>query len=362
MIMRTAQTITPVFDIAVSQRQTGTFPNTRYQGSKYKLLNWIEHIVKDLQFETVLDAFGGTGSVSYLFKKMGKEVIYNDYLEFNSLIAKALIENDSIELSGETLNFILHKHSYISYPTFIEDTFKNIYFTDEENAWLDQTITNIRLIRDEYEQAIAYFALFQSCISKRPYNLFHRKNLYVRMAEVQRSFGNKKTWDTPFEEHFIKFVEQANGAVFDNQKENIVLNESVTELNVETPDLVYIDPPYINKNGIGVDYFQFYHFLEGLVNYHDWQDRIDYRSKHLRLKNGKSPWSDKSQITQAFTDLIYKFKDSILVISYRDDGIPSIPELITILEKVGKKPKMYHAEYKYVLSNNSSKEVLIVAE
>jgi len=360
--MRATQTIAPLFDIAVEERMIGTFPNTRYQGSKYKLLNWIEYTLKDLQFETVLDAFGGTGSVSYLFKKMGKNVIYNDYLEFNSIIAKALIENSDTELSNETLHFILHRHSYIKYPTFIQDTFKNIYFTDEENAWLDQTITNIRLIRDEYEQAIAYFALFQACISKRPYNLFHRKNLYVRMAEVQRSFGNKKTWDTPFEEHFIKFVEQANGAVFDNQQENIVLNENIMDLDISSPDLVYIDPPYINKNGVGVDYFQFYHFLEGLVSYHDWQGKIDYASKHLKLKNGKTPWSNKNQITQAFTDLIHKFKDSILVISYRDDGIPSIPELIDILEKTGKKPKIYQAEYKYVLSNNSSKEVLIVTD
>jgi len=87
-----------------------------------------------------LDAFGGTGSVSYLFKQIGKSVIYNDNLE------------------------------------------------------------------DEYEQAIAYFALFQACIIKRPYNLFHRKNLYVRMAKVKRSFGNKKTWDSSFEEMFLNLL------------------------------------------------------------------------------------------------------------------------------------------------------------
>lgn len=360
--MRIAQTVAPLFEIAVNERSAGTFPNTRYQGSKYKLLNWIGYTLKNLHFETVLDAFGGTGSVSYLFKKMGKTVIYNDYLKFNSLIARALIENKSTELNSEALKFILHKHSHINYPTFIQDTFQNIYFTDEENTWLDQVVTNIKLVRNEYEQAIAYFALFQACISKRPYNLFHRKNLYVRMAEVQRSFGNKKTWDRSFEEHFVKFVEQANGAVFDNQQKNIALNRSIMDLDIKAPDLVYIDPPYINKNGIGVDYFQFYHFLEGLVNYNDWHNKIDYTSKHLRLKSGKSSWSDKNQIIQAFTDLIYKFKDSILVISYRDDGIPSIPDLINILEKAGKKQKVYYAEYKYALSNGSGREVLLVTD
>ena len=58
----------------------GVFPSTRYQGSKNKILDWISYSTKDLSFETVLDAFGGTGSVGYMFKKQGKQVFYNDYL------------------------------------------------------------------------------------------------------------------------------------------------------------------------------------------------------------------------------------------------------------------------------------------
>ena len=42
-------------------------------------------------------------------------------------------------------------------------------------------------MKNEKKQALAYFALFQSCIIKRPYNLFHRKNLYVRTKEMKRS-------------------------------------------------------------------------------------------------------------------------------------------------------------------------------
>ena len=52
----------------------GVFPSTRYQGSKNKILDWISHFTKDLNFNTVLDAFGGTGSVGYMFKKQGKQV------------------------------------------------------------------------------------------------------------------------------------------------------------------------------------------------------------------------------------------------------------------------------------------------
>jgi adenine-specific DNA-methyltransferase len=73
------------------------FPTTRYRGSKRKILPWICDNLSCLEYESVLDLFGGTGSVSYLFKRMGKKVIYNDHLHFNHLIGKALIENDTVQ-------------------------------------------------------------------------------------------------------------------------------------------------------------------------------------------------------------------------------------------------------------------------
>ena len=49
-------------------------PTTRYQGSKRKILPWLYECLRNYEFHTVLDAFGGTGMVSYLFKRMGKRV------------------------------------------------------------------------------------------------------------------------------------------------------------------------------------------------------------------------------------------------------------------------------------------------
>ncbi len=46
------------------QEELKNFPTTRYQGSKRKILPWIYDCIKDLEFDTVLDAFGGSGMVS----------------------------------------------------------------------------------------------------------------------------------------------------------------------------------------------------------------------------------------------------------------------------------------------------------
>src|SRR5262245_48313860 len=95
------------------------FPTTRYRGSKRKILPWIWTKVKDLSFDNVLDLFGGTGLVSLLFKRMGKEVIYNDYLYYNYLSAVALIQNNSIKFTEEDLNFILSDHDHVKSDNFI---------------------------------------------------------------------------------------------------------------------------------------------------------------------------------------------------------------------------------------------------
>ena len=338
------------------------FPSTRFQGSKLKISDWIWNAIRDLEFDSALDAFGGTGSVAYMLKTKGKQATYNDIMKFNWYIGIALIQNDDVTLSEEDVKFLLHKHKKREYPTFIYDTFKDVYFTDKENLWIDRVVTNISLFDDFYKKAIAYFALFQACIIKRPYNLFHRKNLYIRSSNVKRNFGNKATWDTAFEIHFRQFVHEANRAVFSNSRDNKALNLDVFDIN-EDFDLVYIDTPYISRRGIGVDYFGFYHFLEGLVNYSHWPNMIDYRTKHKRLKAKASVWTDKNRIHSAFDRLFEKFKDSILVISYRADGIPSVDELVKLLKKYKRNvQELDRTPYKYVLSTNNSAEVLLIGK
>lgn len=342
-------------------KQSNIFPKTRYQGSKYKLRDWIKNNIKDLKYETVIDAFSGTSSIGYIFKELNKTVYSNDFLHFNYEISKALIENSQEKINEEDITKILSKKDGFKYFNFIEETFKDIYYTNEENIWLDIISQNIFNLDNKYKQSMLYWALYQSCLAKRPYNLFHRKNLYVRTANVKRNFGNKTTWDKPFEEHFRKFVKEINSAIFNNKKPNKAYCCDIFDLNIEA-DLVYIDTPYIPSNGTLTLYSEFYHFLEGLTDYPNWKNNIDFNSKNKKFKKIYSIWEDKNNILSAFEKLIEKFKKSTLIISYRDDGIPSINEIINILLSKNKKVRIETIKYKYVLSKKESKEVLIIAE
>jgi len=337
------------------------FPSTRYQGSKAKLVDWTWTQIRELNFTTALDALGGTGIVGYRLNQKRKSVTYNDILRFNFLFGLALIENDDVLIRPEDSEWVLHRHYNINYPSFVQNTFRDIYFTDAENRWIDQAINNIASVTQTYRRALLFFALAQACLIKRPYNLFHRKNLYLRFAKVERSFGNKTSWDKLFEEWFRFFVDEANQAVFQGAGQCKAICGDVADLEGDY-DLIYIDPPYISRKGIATDYADFYHFLEGLCHYDEWEERIDWGSKHRRMVRCVNPWTDKAQIYSAFNDCFENFAQSILVVSYRSDGIPSIDELRFLMARYKSDVRVaVFGDYRYALSTNTrSQEVLLI--
>lgn len=343
-----------------------TIPTTRYQGSKRKILPWIYDCIKDVEFDTVLDAFGGSGMVSYLFKHMGKQVTYNDLFRFNSIIGKSIIENNKVLLTDDDVTYLLYPHQQIN--NFVSDTFHNIYYLDEENRWLDMVIGNIESFsklytnpRLRYKKSIAYNALFQSCLAKRPYNLFHRRNLDMRTRDVVRSFGNKTTWEKPFPEHFRAFVKEINQSIFSSDSRCRVINQDVFSIKSNQYDLVYLDPPYLKKSDSNEssNYLKCYHFLEGIANYSDWQNLIDYDSTNKRIKKAYAPnYFNLSDAQTTFERLIKKFRKSIIVLSYRYGGTPTIGELSQMILKYKEHLKVYDRHYKYALNKQNGNAAL----
>lgn len=339
----------------------GAFPTTRYQGSKRKLAGRILRELCTLEWNSVLDAFGGSGAVAYGCKQAGKQVTYNDILSFNHQIGLALIENDGVVLAEDVVAWLTTRHANIEYDDFIERTFDGVFFLPEENRWLDTVCQNIDRLSCPYQRAIAWFAAFQSALIKRPYNLFHRSNLSMRVADVPRSFGNKATWDRAFDVYFSRFAREANQAILDGGGRC----RSICGNALDVPgdfDLVYIDTPYIKRNKVGVDYLDFYHFLEGMVNYPRWPERVDHRFMHRPIRQGRTDrWIDPAKCLHAFGELFDRFRESILAVSYRSDGIPSIQDLADLMKRIKSKVCVRKlAPYQYALSKSQASEVLII--
>jgi adenine-specific DNA-methyltransferase len=342
--------------------QVDRFPATRFQGSKRKLLKHLGRVFETLPFDSALDLYAGTGSVSYLLKAMGKQVTANDYLAVSTIWAEALVVNNSCVLSPHRLVELSRPRSGRTYSRTIAEHYDGLFFLSSEDEWLDVTLQNIDAELEGTERSLALFAVTQAALVKRPYNLFHRANLYMRTADVKRSFGNQTSWNRSFDEWSQRLLAEANLAVFDSGRSHVALNEDATSVTGRF-DLVYLDPPYLNQRGVGVDYNDFYHFLEGMVRYPEWHHNIDSRRRHKPFAPRRSKWSNEACALDQFASVLRNHPTSIFVISYRDDGKPSIGELRRLLSDTGREVVTSHGTaYQYALSpNRSVKEELLVA-
>lgn len=344
-------------------------PNTRYQGSKKKIINTIyDLIITYFKPNHILDLFGGSAICSLYFQMNNIKITYNDILKFNSINANGILDNNLNNIpSEEEIEMIFKPSNTINYNSFIYGTFKDIYYTDDENKQLDIFRENIKYYSNENitKKNIMYYFIFQSLISKRPYNLFHRKNLSIRTADVKRNFGNKVTWEKTFIVHMLKFRKELIKLY--EQKKNIaigntnIINMSYNKIPDEIAsdiDTIYIDPPYFKKDCKDSQYFDNYHFLEGFIS-ESWNANIDFSTKHLKLKTSTDNIIENAD--KMFDNIIDKYGNKNLIISYNTEAFPKVSDIETKLKKKYSKVITTHIDYKYALSKSNSQEVLILA-
>jgi DNA adenine methylase len=310
------------------------FPGTRFMGSKYQVLPFLWQCVKDLHFRSVLDAFSGSGCVSYMFKQYGMQVISNDFLHFAYHFARAMIENTSVQLDDNDIEMLMQPNANAG--TFIAETFRGLYFNDEENAFLDSLRANIELFDNEYKKSLALAAITRACMKRRSRGIF----TFVG----DRYNDGRRDLQIDLKQHFLENVQAFNGAVFDNEQENLALNEDVFDLDVYA-DLVYLDPPYYTPRSDN-DYTRRYHFVEGLVR--QWEGvKIQHSTKTKKFKRYETPFISKDTVHDAFDRLFAKFRDSILVVSYSSNSIPDKADLVGMLKKYKPRVRVYQVEHLY---------------
>jgi adenine-specific DNA-methyltransferase len=349
--------IVPVMD------RIARFPTTRYYGSKRKLLRWMYGHFGALRFDTVLDAFGGTGSVSLLFQAMNKHVTYHDGFRFNEDVARTVLSSD-LALTRAQVELSLGAVE----PTvgIVARHFDGIFFKPDENAWLDGFIA--KLGRAELAPpagSLLRYLIYQACLKKRPFNLFHRANLSLRTNDgVKRSFGNAATWERSFTHHALQAFDELTRADIGSRPAATILPAGDASDIKSGYDLVYIDPPYINRENRynRDDYWRRYHFLEGLAGYEDWATAIDPASD-IRLASPSSwfaDWSRKARFKDRLFAFIDTHRSSIVALSYVSDAIPSEAELLAYFESRFDQVSVHSAAHSHALSKTKKRELLLI--
>ncbi len=321
--------------------QVSAYPPTRFMGSKSKLLSEIWSVVSQFNVDTVVDLFSGSGIVGYMFKAQGKSVVSNDYMAMSATFTKAMIENNTVTLPLDEAKLLLVAHKESDH--FVSTKFQGLYYTDEENDLIDTLRTNIAAIRDPYKHAIAMTALIRACTKKRPRGIFTYTG--------HRYDDGRKDLQKSLAEQFLDAVKAVNSAVFDNGKVNRSKHGDAMDLRVEQADLVYIDPPYYSPLSDN-EYVRRYHFVEGLAR--DWKGvEIQEHTQTKKFKSYPTPFSTRKGAADAFDKLFKKFANSILIVSYSSNSLPTQDEMVAIMAKYKQHVEVIPIDYKYSFGNQN---------
>ena len=338
--------------------QSSRYPELRYMGSKKRLLPWIHQILNSLDFETALDPFSGTGCVPYLIKSMGRRVVAADFLNFPSIIARATVENNDRRLDGKAIRRLIDPAP--STHRFIEKTFSGIFYTKEDLRFLDRVSGNIRQLENSHEQALAFAAIFRSCLKRQP------RGVFTISGDLSHYDDGRRDLKLSLEEHFLEQIEVFNTAVFDNGRRNQALRSDVFELPNRKVDLVYLDPPYVPRSDDNC-YIKRYHFLEGLSCY--WQGMpVDKGTKVRKIAKRFTPFSYRRTAPEAFERMFARFAKSTIVLSYSSNGYPDLSQLTSLLRRHKKLVRVFEKAHRYHfgthegVNRSSVTEYLIVGQ
>jgi DNA adenine methylase/adenine-specific DNA-methyltransferase len=329
-----------------------SYPQLRFMGSKHRLLPWLHEILSQVEFDTALDAFSGSGCVAYLLKSMGKEVTTNDFLNFAGVLSTALVENSSHVLRPQDVARLLAEPA--EPESFIEDTFRGIFFTPEDLRFLDGIWANLRKLRNPQRKALALAALIRSCVKRQP------RGVFTVAGDPERYKDGRRDLRLSLRDHFIEQVDVFNRSVFDNGRANRALRGDVFAVDPGGFDLVYMDPPYVPRSDDNC-YMKRYHFLEGLSCY--WQGMTlleDTRVK--KIKKPYTPFSYRRDSLHAFDRLFSHFRKSILALSYSSNGYPDLDVLVRLMRKHKSSVTVFEKEHRYHFGTHAAVNRSVVAE
>jgi len=336
-------------DLCAALERTAAFPRLRYMGSKYRLVPQLAEVFAELGGHTALDAFSGSGVVSYLLKSLGYQVTSNDFLTFPTVIARATVVNQSVRLARDDIELICGPPS--DDRDFIQRTFDGLYFTADDRQFLDSAWSHIDNLPC-YKRALAISALVLAAARKQPRGVFTFTDL--------RYDDGRRDLRLPLRDHFRERSVAYNRIVFSAGGPNYVLCGDVSEIPPGGYDLVYLDPPYAPPRDDN-DYIKRYHFLEGLSAY--WRgQKIMEETRTKKLEKRYTPFAYKRTIVEALRQTFKQFKDSTIVLSYSSNAVPDAKTIEGLLREVKNEVEVRPIDYKYSFGTHAAAQRRAVSE
>ena len=324
----------------------------RYIGNKQKLLQFIEDTVRefqpDLKDKIFCDLFSGTATVAKHFKNKCSEIISNDYEQYSYVLQRNYIGNnidENFDALIKIYDACVGVHGPLTEALSPAGKEKRMFFT-EYNA---KKIDAIRSLMDK-ERA-------SGVINENQYYF-----LLCSLLESADSYSNTTGVYGAFLKKFNKrsaenLVLKAYKPIICNTKSIAYKGDSNTLIKNISGDILYLDPPYNNRQ-----YSSNYHVLNYICDPNSIDIKVNKHNKESKTALGTcniSKYSRKTEALKTFEELISNSSFKKIFVSYNDEGIMSLEEVKSVLEKHG----TYHLrtkEHKRYKSNKNTKNKNVI--
>ena len=325
----------------------------RYLGNKSKLLGFISGVINKYNIDGVsfADIFSGTGSVGDYFKDRF-ELIGNDYMYYSKVIFGAKFLNKGLpEFKTFFKQYGCSPFDYLNNAEFSED--KSFFvlnnFTPRAGRmfFTEKNAIKIDGIRQKIENLFV-----NRTISYSEY-LYLLASLLESVLRVSNTSGTYQAFFKFWESRSLKdlHLDPLEMNEVDNLKceKNTLYNEDTNKLVRRiSGDIAYIDPPYTTNQ-----YANSYHVLETIARY-DYPELFGKTGR--RVKRTLSRYSNKQMVLHEFEDLFRQLNFTHILVSYSNQSIVKLDELMNLASKFAVDGKVYleKMSYREYSTNNPS--------
>jgi DNA adenine methylase/adenine-specific DNA-methyltransferase len=330
------------------EQRLSAYPRLRFMGSKHRLGARLGEVFAELPPGPALDAFSGSGVVSYVLKASGRPVVSNDQLAFAAAVTEALVANDAERLSADDVERICSGNR--DGRDFIATTFAGLYFPDADHAFLDAAWSHVEALAPA-KRALAIGSLCLAAAWKQPRGVF--------TVTTPRYDDGRRQLRMTLEELFREAAGVFNSAVFEGAQRCASRCGDALAIDGDFA-VAYLDPPYAPPRDDAC-YIKRYHFLEGLATYWRGQE-IMWETRTRKLRKRPTPFASPRTARDALDGLFEHFSNAALVVSYGSNAAVGVTELEAMLRRHKRRVRRIEIPHRYAFGTHAAASRRIVAE
>ena len=313
----------------------------KYIGSKFNLLEPIMNLVKKYVPTTpgrnpsMIDAFTGTTRVAQAFRQAGWDTQTSDLSWASEIYAETFLQindNKHLEPLIETLNNTKPKVGWLT---------KNYCDTRSEKGnnivrvWQPKNGQKADAIRD----AIEIVKLKGKKLTTQEKATLVSALIFA-LDKVDNTVGIQqaylKKWCTRSYNNLLLKLPKV--ITMTNPPKSTHYVGNCLSIKYEPADLAYIDPPYSSHT-----YFSYYHIWDSIARWDKPEVGLKTNRRVDRITSAEeydgemsSPWNSKHHALEAFDKLLDRLPVKYLLISYSNESLIPIEDLIKLARTHGK--------------------------